>query len=455
MISRKRRPFMAPAFTQQAGQRPAGAPLWAEAASRGSRRLLVVVGAVVLVALGTMVPAAAVPTDDKSVTGSTPRWLTEPTTQAPGFRTWAELFAYQRRLNNVAAEIAAVDPENPGIVANPSSHQLRVYWHGSVPESVKDIVRHADIPVEVISADYRHGDLVDEARRLAADPNLAEVGPRSDGSGLDVRVFAQPSGAKTDLIHTARVPVRVTVSGERVTATGRPADTSPYWGGSRFIPDIGGICSNGFAVNFPGQSNHYMITAAHCGRENGGVTIPGQPSPTGIMGFRPVCRDTALINYPNGVQGAIYNGPWNSNNGVAVAGAVPDFEGNIVLTGGASSGEQIGQVFGVDTFTAVGNIPCGAVGPLDIADSLSGGCIVTGGDSGGPVYNYYTSVSVAGIGTITGGLNLVGCGNPVSPDACTIGPCFGFSRVFYAPLLRPYGGINGGSLNYYGIGLLT
>jgi hypothetical protein len=86
-------------------------------------------------------------------------------------------------------------------------------------------------------------------------------------------------------------------------------------------------------------------------RSGQGATIPGQASPTGTIVADNNARDTLAIYYPAGVGGAIYNGPWNSSTGVGVGGAVADFVGNYICTGGASSGEHCGvQVQAVDQF---------------------------------------------------------------------------------------------------------
>jgi hypothetical protein len=424
------------------------------------RGAVVAVGAALLVVLASAMPAGAVPPSEGKPSSRTPAWLTKPAGDVPGgFHTWAELYEYQGRLNATAAKIQAVDPANPGVVADPTSRELRVYWHGAVPARVSEIARSAGVPVKILPAAHRHGDLVAEARRLSADPRAAGVSPRADGSGLDLKVTTvqRPAG-KADLFASARVPLRVTV-GQRPAATlGRPADTPRFWGGSRYYWIGSGVysaCTNGFAIAFPGQANRYMITAAHCGIENGAIYIQGQGFPTGVMGFRPICRDTALINYPGGVSAAIYTGAWNSVTSVLVGGAASDYVGNFVNTGGATTGEHGGiQVNTVDHFTPVTGSPCpGSVGPLNIATSTTGGCVTMAGDSGGPVY-YYSGGRAIGVGTISAGLNSAYCPS-VDPSICPGPSCFGYSTVYYAPLLRAVGGIYAGSLTYYGVNILT
>lgn len=161
-----------------------------------------------------------------------------------------------------------------------------------------------------------------------------------------------------------------------------------------------------------------------------------------------VCRDTLWIRYPNGVTGTIYTGPFNSNTTASVASATSDFVGDLVATGGASSGEHLNiPVQAVDVFIAVGGIPCASVGPLTRAGYPNAQCAVAPGDSGGPVYSYSGSGAVIARGTITAGTAAVTAMCPgVSPN--------GSNTVWYAPLLRPTGDPQIGSLQFYRVGIL-
>ncbi|MDT5028161.1 MAG: hypothetical protein QOE61_4587, partial [Micromonosporaceae bacterium] len=68
------------------------------------------------------------------------------------------------------------------------------------------------------------------------------------------------------------------------------------------------------------------------------------------------------------------------------------------------------------------------------------------GDSGGPAYSY-TNNGVLARGTITAGnLGSATCPGIVSNGANT---------VYYAPLLRPAGDPQIGSLQFYGVGILV
>jgi hypothetical protein len=146
---------------------------------------------------------------------------------------------------------------------------------------------------------------------------------------------------------------------------------------------------------------------------------------------------------PGRYRTIIYTGPFDAStvNNTRIAGATPDFVGNLIVTGGASSGEHFNiRVGAVDVFESIGGISCDPVGPLTVANSLSNTCAQAPGDSGGPVYSYLNS-TVLVRGTITGGNSGIAC-----PGTVPIG---GF-QVIYAPLVRPVGGTRIGSLSFYG-----
>jgi hypothetical protein len=129
-----------------------------------------------------------------------------------------------------------------------------------------------------------------------------------------------------------------------------------------------------------------------------------------------------------------------------VAHAVPDFVGNLVITSGASSGQHNNvQVSFVNTFITLATNPCASVGPLtgagltQIPTPLGAGAP---GASGGSVYSLASDGSgLVARGTITAGAGGVAqCPRP-EPTGNTF--------VWYAPLPRPAGDAQIGSLNFY------
>jgi hypothetical protein len=207
---------------------------------------------------------------------------------------------------------------------------------------------------------------------------------------------------------------------------------------------IGLIGSNGFALRIGEPPARYEISAGHCGDDGMSATITGQPRPTGTVTGDVNARDTLLIEYPAGVEGAIYTGPWTSSAGARVAGAGADFVGNIVCTSGASSGEHCGvRVRAVDQFVNIGYV----VGPETYAALPAGRCAAAPGDSGGPVYSYRPSGRVEARGTISAGVT----GGATCDGQSTVGS----SEVWYAPLRRPVGDPEIGALRFYGAGIVT
>jgi hypothetical protein len=366
-----------------------------------------------------------------------------------GFASWAQVYAMQNKLDAAATRIlAAGGAGNASIVAAPQSRQLVAYWHGTVSAGVRALAGRLGVPVTFRSAPYTFSALVARAHGLATQAGVTEAAPRADGSGLNVTVTASTSATGRRAIQAATsMPMTITTGQRSQALFSRQADIPPFWGGSRYFSPVGG-CTNGFALSVPGAPNVYEISAGHCGENGQPANIPGQAAPTGTILAKVQCRDNLAISYPAGVAGRIYNGPFNSSASTGVAGATPDFVGNLIETGGSSSGEHFNiPVLAVDLFASVGGIPCAAVGPLDAAGLPGNQCVVAPGDSGGPTYSYLSyPANVLARGTVTSGFANANCPG-VSP--------IGSNTVFYAPLLRPAGDPQIGSLQNYGVGILT
>jgi hypothetical protein len=370
-----------------------------------------------------------------------------------GFASWADLYAYQDRLNRAATDLlAAGGAGNASIVASPLNHELRVYWHGAVPAAVTAGVAKAGVPVRVFPADYTFAELAAEAQRLAGDGRLASVAPAADGSGVTATLTrtSLPAG-RADLLATARVPVTLAAGATPRLTFDRQADVPAYWGGTRYFQ--GGIgCSSGFSLRVGSQpTDQFAITAGHCGTLFAPFNVPGQPNPTGQMFGADACRDNLLLGYTASigpVAPRIYTGAFDSTTSAQVVGAAPDFVGNLVQTGGASSGEHFGiPITGVDVFSAFNGASCTPIGPLTLAAYPTATCAIAPGDSGGPVYTY-SGPDVVARGTITGGL--------IGTASCPGVVASGSSNVYFAPLLRPSGDPQRGSFQTYtGVSILT
>jgi hypothetical protein len=363
------------------------------------------------------------------------------------------VWAYQARLNAGAERIlAAGEAGNPSIVADPTSHRLRVYWHGKVPVAVRATASRLGVPVTFRPAAFSHRELVTQAKRLAGSARGLSAAPEADGSGLAVTVDGALSpAAGSSLRARSQIPLFITsiTRGTRPRPViNRQADTPMFWGGSKYFGNLGNRCSNGIPVKVADFFS-YMITAAHCdtyGGDGGPVTISGQPGQAGSFNNVSKCRDTALIFYSGGASPRIYTGGPDADTSAPIVGVTPDFVGNLVVTGGSSSGEHFAiQVLKTDMYESLSGLLCDPVGPLTIASSVNGTCTAAPGDSGGPVYSYQADGTVLARGTITAATSNVTC-----PGASPTGG----SKVWYAPLVRPPGDPQVGSLGFYDAAVL-
>ncbi|MGC3860614.1 hypothetical protein ACPSM1_10560 [Micromonospora chersina] len=397
------------------------------------RRTLFALAAAIVATGAVGTPAVA---DGKPVTPSI-----QPAEAVPGgFASWRELFSVQDRLNAAAGEITAARGAGfAGVVAAPETRRLTVYWKGRVPGSVRDLARQLSVPVTFKPARFHQREMVAEAQRLAADPRAVSVAAKVDGSGLAVTVTggALASGRR-DVLRTARLPLDVSTASSP-TLLNRQNDFAPYWGGARYY--AGGGCSTGFGVYW--NDARQILSAGHCGA-NGQVAYDGG-GPTDTMG--PIIndnnpRDTLMIRVAAG--GRIYTGAYNAATSIGVGGAASDYVGNYVCTGGSSSGEHCSlRVSVVNQFVNVGYV----IGPVTQANHIvAGSCAAAPGDSGGPVYSYRSDGRVDARGTVSAGVTGTAVCPGVSPN--------GSSTVWYAPLLRPVGDAQIGSLTYYGASLI-
>ncbi len=199
-----------------------------------------------------------------------------PTAPAPaGFASWKQVWAYQARLNAAAETIlAAGDAGNASIVADPTRRELRVYWHGAVPATVRTTAGLLGVPVTFRAAAFTHRELVIDAKRLAEAGRVVSAAPATNGSGLAVTVDgAMGPAAQSRLRTRSSVPLFITPGTRPTASSTRQADTVPYWGGSRY-DTVAGNCTNGIPVKVGGVA--YMMTAAHCSVNSPSVLIPGQ-----------------------------------------------------------------------------------------------------------------------------------------------------------------------------------
>ena len=408
--------------------------------SRLTARVTAVLALVELVTAGT--PAAAEKSGKPLLDPAPP-----PAGAVPaGFADWAEVMAVQHKLNKAADAITAGDPAGyGGVIADPLTRELVVYWKGKPPAVVREtIARQRDaVPVRVLPSVYSQQELRAETDKLMRDKSITSAGPKPDGSGLDVSVAGTAADARRtaavrdiSVAYTIREHVRPTPVYDRWN------DIPPWWGGA-FYTGVGtGFgCTTGFSVTIGGYKE--LLTAAHCGYE-------GYAAVTAAGGFIGVThgvnygRDSMLIFPPEASESVIYTGGLailgNPESARAVIGATGSFVGNFVCTSGAFSGERCNIRVtrpGIAINVGLQGIVY-TINPVVEMEHVERAFAMGTGDSGGPVFAPLGSDSAYAMGTMT------------AIDTQTPAPCSGFGnnrqcawRGYYVDvtgILAMYGG---------------
>ena len=366
------------------------------------RRVAVTAIGLTLLAAGmTATPATAAPAGKAATTGS----FVDSTPVPGGFASWSELLRLQQRMNTAAARItnAAQRSANSGfagIVADPTTRQLQVYWKGEPPANLVATAR-ATVATQVLPAAYSQRELMVAADRLraAAGNKITTVGPRADGAGLLVGTQDGLLGAAA----LAGVPVTVQTGVAAAPAT-RWDDTSPWWGGAAWRNSAtGGGCSTGFGVSRAGWRGCSPPRTAPTSTSSR-PTRPGRRSATSCT--RNVGTDTLVLAGSSG--GRIFNNSTTAAGAVVsefsnqVIGASASQVGNFVCTSGAYSGTRCSiQVKARNLCINVRNFGtvCGQVRAENTARTNA----VGQGDSGGPVeiVNAANTLQVWATGTNT------------------------------------------------------
>jgi hypothetical protein len=328
-----------------------------------------------------------------------------------GFASWSELFTVQERMNAAADRIVKAARQDTGsgyagIVADPTTRELRVYWKGQPPADLS-VTARAAVPMRVLPAAYSKKELkAAQARLLArAGDQVTTVGPRADGAGLLVGT----AGAVFPAADYAGVPVTLETGVAPAVGT-RANDAAPWKGGGRWINEtLGGSCSTGFGIVHGGFTR--VLSAGHCAEP---LDLAGDPTGENIGR---VVRDedaTDVLVINGDSTGLVFVNTMDAQGRVVreftsrVVGARSSQVGNVVCTSGAASGSRctidVNAVDQCQVFRTPfdGNIEiCGLVR----ADQRNGTNAGGQGDSGGPVVMFDgTDTSRAfATGTYTGG----------------------------------------------------
>ncbi|MGW7201733.1 hypothetical protein [Streptomyces chryseus] len=390
---------------------------------RNALKRITVLGGIMAMPLTFLGQTAEAADPEKEVKVGESAW--QPTERVPeGFRSWGELWSVQHRLNTAAEKIEKVSKLDKGsgyagIIAAPENRELKVYWHGAVPDQVESAIAIQQVPIQVIPAKYSASKLHSEALRLNARDAIKAIIPKVDGSGLALRVNKERSlvadKALKNAVRAARVEVEITevptsLSAHTVAGRGpstlptacgalsfcRQNDTPPYYAGGQIWNTFRQrYCSTGFAVQ-TGDGKRGMLTNSDCGWPRDLVSDGGGDS-IGFIRQHEEKRGTAIIEA--NAAGRIFDGGYDPATTFSkpVAGATQSYVGNWLCTSGAFSGVICGiKVTEVNGYMCCydtgyggqlpGQTPGGLIRPVTFAMQVDGTSAGGTGDDGGPIF---------------------------------------------------------------------
>jgi hypothetical protein len=299
--------------------------------------------------------------------------------------------------------------------------------------------------VRVVDADLSHRALMDRVRRIAAfDPALREkartLGVNAHGDGVYVEVYdpltADEVSTLASAVRVRDVQLEVRLVTEPVSNRrdeDRRHDDSPYAGGMGYgigSSRINKLCSAAYGYNRDGDDN--ILTAGHCfpkgTSEDHMFEIAGSWSAPSIGGLAGIWNgastwgsdgtvvspdgqrhgDLALVNVAavgNSSTSRLWvGGPATGYREVVATRSAP-YAGLFICAGGATSGDTCGN-FRVTTDGTNIDHEYADGSWLRNGDrarnwDTSQGC-AEGGDSGGAVYDQYSSSSDEAVGVISG-----------------------------------------------------
>jgi hypothetical protein len=407
--------------------------------------ILVLVASLGGIAAGSPATAAPAPTDTR--------------TEIPGgFGSWAELWGMQQKINEALQEIrTAADAIGSdgygGAYAAPENRELRLYWHGSMPAAVAKVIeaQRRVVPVRVLPAKYSKRLLDAEVQRIGAEVwaaglDVAEVGPKGDGSGVLIlmnRKGSAPSARASSALRSAAVDVEIDDAADRASALlskNRRDDKPLYQAGARTDH-----CTTGFAVRRQGRS--MLLSAAHCYEVVGTQVRDGGGDLIGTTTDVSLGNDTVVIDA--GARGRMWDGGLNSTVAQSVSGANTSAQGNLLCTSGSRSGVICGvRVDAVDVMDFVEELNR-TLFPLVRAHQVDGRAAAGEGDSGGPVFsNTPEAGQVTAMGLISTGDGAVVPCQGEQNRAC-------FNTIHYADVVTALGRYGASILTYRGTGSST
>jgi hypothetical protein len=325
-----------------------------------------------------------------------------------------------------AAKVESADAGVSGFFVDAKRNVLRVYWKGAVSSAATkeiDQARARGITVNVQAAPYTQAQLNAEVTRLTrlnmtssgSGTRLVSVGPKPDGSGIELGVSGLPAGADHAYALTA-LPALASSIATDIAAMAAPEvadryiDFSPYYGGDYIERRVNNVpqnaCSSGFAAQSGGL--HFMLTAAHCGTGDwftGGGGDPRSGNYIGAGTAQDHDHDATLIVTDS--TPLMWDGGsiWGERPQFTktVHGVSSNRDGDFVCASGSFSG-AVCNILVTQTGLAIDFNGYGTVFDLVRADrqdsprqAASGN-----GDSGGPMFSLDGDSAVIARGTITG-----------------------------------------------------
>ena len=341
----------------------------------------------------------------------------EAAVSGPELRQNQNLIDHTVDLLGITDTAPAVDDGFAGLVVNPATAQMNLWWRGELPATVRTALDAVSAPLRVTvrQAAYSRKELVD--RILASQPlwdGVTLAIPREDGSGIVLAI--ETTDVNVEAVAVALgVPTEASVEGEWVDQDGgRQSASDPWWGGMLMAwggsgagsePDR--FCSTAFAV-LQGVEGR-ILSAAHCDLSgnlkwnNGNLGNPTRF--TQGDGYVSVIKsiDSMLINPVNGTKGRVHTGGISPGVSDRVLKSAVNNVGDYVASSGANSGEHRALTIFNDSLDRECNgYDCTKV----MAGTKSRSNISSvGGDSGGPWLHHYDVDRVVAKGVQSGSLS--------------------------------------------------
>ncbi|MFJ6772295.1 hypothetical protein ACIQOV_15230 [Kitasatospora sp. NPDC091257] len=313
----------------------------------------------------------------------------------------ARIHAVSDRVHDYLDSRTADDPGYAGMVVDPETTTLHLYWKGPLPSQVRETIVSAprEVSVDVRPASYSRAEMkaaVDRfIRATEAMPGYwSSVGPDETGSGITVRFAGQLSrhGDRSagqyavDASTLAGLPVQASQETPSVPTATRHSGGSPWYAGAEMSAPVGEtgsskFCSTGFS-GWQG-ARPVILTAWHCGAD--GSYASGTGTLVGWARDSAKDLDSLVIELRDKPGSRAYIGAWNDGGATThIYGGKTNNVGERVCTDGAMSGQHCGlQVTEVDQVRMIGG---NRVTLVDTAMRTDDHTIVSAnGDSGGPV----------------------------------------------------------------------